>query len=231
MFYHDGGCSSTRSRAQPHFRRLQQGIGGVQGEVCLQPLPGVGVARASACAGDADEEIAHIEMLATAVAMNLEGAPLEQEEAAKDPILYAALGGMNIQHAAPHGGDAGGQQRRGSTPGATGRAADMLTAAPADAPIWRTDDPGMKDARVGRDTMHQNHGLRGARRDGERADPLFPQAMRTTFNYTFMAFGAIEPPHGRWTRGPDQGHLPHDQDRCRLGYASPNSAVQKEQVK
>lgn len=45
------------------------------------------------------EEIGHIEMLATAVALNLEGAPVNlQEAAAMDPILHAAMGEMNIQH-------------------------------------------------------------------------------------------------------------------------------------
>src|SRR5438105_3336605 len=46
------------------------------------------------------EEIAHVEMLATCIAMLLEGAsPEQQEEAAKkDPVVYAALGGMNPQH-------------------------------------------------------------------------------------------------------------------------------------
>ena len=48
----------------------------------------------------ASEEMGHIEMLATAfcAALNLEGAPLEMEKAAKDPVVLAALGGMNIQH-------------------------------------------------------------------------------------------------------------------------------------
>jgi Mn-containing catalase len=48
----------------------------------------------------ATEEIGHVAMLATCVAMLLEGAsPEQQEEAAKkDPVVYAALGGMNPQH-------------------------------------------------------------------------------------------------------------------------------------
>ncbi len=80
-------------------------IGGIQGEirVCLQYLFQAWGARGPAKYRDmlletGTEEIAHIEMLATAVALNPEGAPLEQDEAAKDPIVYAALGGTNIQH-------------------------------------------------------------------------------------------------------------------------------------
>ncbi len=45
------------------------------------------------------EEIAHVEMLSTMIAQLLDGAPAkEQKEAAKDPIIEAALGGMNPQH-------------------------------------------------------------------------------------------------------------------------------------
>ncbi len=46
------------------------------------------------------EEIAHVEMLATCISLLLDGAsPEQQEEAAKkDPVVYAALGGMNPQH-------------------------------------------------------------------------------------------------------------------------------------
>ena len=44
------------------------------------------------------EEIAHIEMLCTAVALNLEGSPTSKEEASKNPLIAAKLGGMEIQH-------------------------------------------------------------------------------------------------------------------------------------
>lgn len=44
------------------------------------------------------EELAHIEMLATAVALNLEGATELQEAAAQDGAVNAALGGMNVRH-------------------------------------------------------------------------------------------------------------------------------------
>ena len=56
------------------------------------------------------EEIAHIEMLATAVAMNLEGAPVNlQESAAEDPIVHAAMGGDErpARHLDVHGRHAG----------------------------------------------------------------------------------------------------------------------------
>src|SRR5437588_8011446 len=46
------------------------------------------------------EEIAHVEMLANCIGMLLDKAsPEQQEEAAKNnPVVYAALGGMNPQH-------------------------------------------------------------------------------------------------------------------------------------
>jgi Mn-containing catalase len=109
MFYHDGGKLQYQvrvDRPNPLFAKaLQQAIGGIQGEirVCLQYLFQAWGARGPTKYRDmlletGTEEMGHIEMLATAVALNLEGAPLEMEEAAKDPILEAALGGMNIQH-------------------------------------------------------------------------------------------------------------------------------------
>jgi hypothetical protein len=37
-------------------------------------------------------------MLCTAVALNLEGSPTSKEEASKNPLIAAKLGGMEIQH-------------------------------------------------------------------------------------------------------------------------------------
>lgn len=47
----------------------------------------------------ATEEISQIEMLATAVALNLEGAPvsLQEEMAATSPAVNAVLGGMHMR--------------------------------------------------------------------------------------------------------------------------------------
>lgn len=47
----------------------------------------------------ATEEIGHIEMLATAVALNLERAPVHlQEDGARSPLVAAIMGGMNPRH-------------------------------------------------------------------------------------------------------------------------------------
>src|SRR4051812_50025327 len=111
MFYHDKRLQYRVrvERPNPVFARaLQQAIGGVEGEirVCLQYLFQAWGARGPVKYRDmlletGTEEIGHIEMLATAVALNLEGAPSEQDEAAKDPPIKAALGGGNLRPAPP----------------------------------------------------------------------------------------------------------------------------------
>lgn len=237
MFYHDGGKLQYTVRVEkpsPIFAKaLQQAIGGIQGEirVCLQYLFQAWGARGPTKYRDmlldtGTEEIAHIEMLATAVALNLEGAPLEQDQAAKDPIVYAALGGMNIQHviaqcmvALPV--DASGVPFDCSHVYASGNvAADMLSNVTAEATgrmlacqLYRmTDDPGMKDMLsylIARDTMHQNQWLAAWEElGGAKNHPIpnsFPQKQENQeFNYTFMAFGKdenVEVPMGKWSEG------------------------------
>jgi Mn-containing catalase len=142
MFYHDG---KLQYRVQvdtpnPHFAKmLQQAIGGIEGEirVCLQYL-----FQAWGCRGPAKyrdmlletgtEEMAHIEMLATAVALNLEGAPLEtKSNFTAHPVVGAILGGMNPRHVLSSGlaamaADANGVPFNGSWVVASGNlAADM----------------------------------------------------------------------------------------------------------
>lgn len=109
MFYSDGKLQYPVrvDRPDPLFARaLQQAIGGVEGEirVAMQYFFQAMGARGPKKYRDmllntATEELGHIEMLATAVALNLEGAPSSlQEEAAKDRVVNAALGGMNLKH-------------------------------------------------------------------------------------------------------------------------------------
>ena len=109
MFFHENKLQyEVRvDRPNPLFARmLQQAIGGVEGEirVCLQYMFQAWGARGPAKYRDmlletGTEEIGHIEMLATAVAMNLQNAPvsLGYEEAAKDGMVAAMLGGMSAQ--------------------------------------------------------------------------------------------------------------------------------------
>ena len=99
MFYHDKRLQFRVrvERPNPVFARaLQQAIGGVEGEirVCLQYLFQAWGARGPTKYRDmlletGTEEISHIEMLSTAVALNLEQAPLSfQEEAAQNPVAW-----------------------------------------------------------------------------------------------------------------------------------------------
>src|SRR4051812_3246107 len=110
MFYHDKRLQyEVRvEKPNPAFAKLlQQAIGGIEGEirVCLQYLFQAWGSRGPVKYRDmlletGTEEIAHIEMLATAVALNLEPASstFKDEMAADSPILEAIMGGADPRH-------------------------------------------------------------------------------------------------------------------------------------
>lgn len=87
-------------------RALQQAIGGVEGDirVAMQHLFQAWGARGNPKFRDllldtGVEELGHIEMLTTAVALNLEGAPLSlQEEVSADQVGGAVLNGINLKN-------------------------------------------------------------------------------------------------------------------------------------
>jgi Mn-containing catalase len=238
MFYHDGGKLQFEvkvDKPNPVFANaLQQAIGGIQGEirVCLQYLFQAWGARGPKKYRDmlletGTEEMGHIEMLSTAVALNLEGAPGSmQEAAAKDPIIHAAMGGMNIQHAitscmAAMPVDASGVPFNCSHVYASGNiAADMLSNVMAESTgrmlavqLYKmTDDQGMKDMLsflIARDTMHQNQWLAAWEELGGRTNhPIpnnFDQAVEPEdYNYTFYTFNidaSDKGPQGNWSSG------------------------------
>ena len=131
MFYSDGKLQYPVrvERPNPLFARaLQQAIGGVEGEirVMMQYLFQAWGSRGPKKYRDmllntGTEEIGHIEMLATAVALNLEKAPLSmQEDAARDGVAGAVLNGMNLRHILSAGLSATAfgpaSQRRGAAP-------------------------------------------------------------------------------------------------------------------
>src|SRR4051794_16521223 len=174
------------------------------------------------------EEIGHVQMLATAVALNLEGAPVAaQEQAAANPAVAAVLGGMDPRQYLSAGlaalaSDANGVPFDGSHIYASGNlAADMYSNVCAEATgrvlacrlYELTDDPGMKDMLsflIARDTMHQQQWLAVLEELGgyEGTLPIpnsFPQSQeRQEFSYAFFSTGVnqVPPPEGRWTQGP-----------------------------
>ncbi|EOB3483550.1 manganese catalase family protein [Enterococcus faecium] len=161
---------------------LQELIGGQYGEmsVAMQYL-----FQGWSCRGEekykdmlmdiATEEIGHVEMLATMVARLLEGAPVEDQEAAmqKDPTIGAIISGMNPQHAivaglGPRTADSVGNPWSGAYIIASGNLlADFRANLNAEsqgrlqvARIYEMiDDRGVKDmlsVLLARDSYHQN---------------------------------------------------------------------------
>lgn len=222
MFYHDGKLQYEVKvdKPDPHFAKLlQQAIGGIEGEirVCLQYLFQAWGNRGPVKYRDmlletGTEEIGHIEMLATAVALNLEGAPNEtkDEMAADSPIVQAIMGGANPRHFLSSGlaamaADANGVPFNGSWVVASGNiAADMYANVMAESTgrvlatrLWHaTEDRGMKDMLaflIARDTMHQNQWLAVIEELGgmEGVHPIpnsFPQDQEISkFSYSFLS--------------------------------------------
>ena len=219
----------------PQFAKLlQQAIGGIEGEirVAMQYFFQAMGARGDAKYRDmlmmtATEELSHIEFLGHAVALNLEGAPVSaQEEAARDPLVHAILGGMNPRHILSSGLSAMPVNANGipfdmSHVYASGNlAADMMANVTAESTgrvlasrlYTMTDDAGMKDMLsflIARDTMHQQQWLAVIEELGgwEATFPIpnaTPQDHEATeHSYYFLNTSLDEAtPRGRWTSGP-----------------------------
>lgn len=219
----------------PQFaKHLQQAIGGIEGEirVAMQYFFQAMGARGPAKYRDmlmmtATEELSHIEFLGHAVALNLQDAPTHmQDDAAKDPVVAAILGGMNPRHILSSGLSAMPVNSNGvpfdmSHVYATGNiGADMLANATAEAGgrvlatrlYNMTDDAGMKDMLsflIARDTMHQQQWLAVIEELGgmEQQLPIpnsTPESSEATeHSYYFLNTSLDEPtPEGRWTSGP-----------------------------
>ncbi|MBC3787482.1 manganese catalase family protein [Spirosoma utsteinense] len=188
MFYHDKKLQyKVRvDKPDPQFARaLQQAIGGIEGEirVCLQYLFQAWNSRGPVRYRDmlldtGTEEIAHIEMLATAVCLNLEGSSSSVIETivGNDPLMEKIVGGGDPRHFLSGGlgalaSDANGVPFNGSWIVSSGNiAADMFSNVTAEATgrtlaarlYELTDDAGMKDMLaflIARDTMHQQQWL------------------------------------------------------------------------
>lgn len=238
MFYTDNKLQYPVRVDSPNplfARALQQAIGGVEGEirVAMQYFFQACGARGNPKFRDllmntAAEELGHIEMLATAVAMNLEGAPLSMKEemAASDRAVGAIMGGMNLKNLLSSGlsampVDSDGVPFDMSHIYASGNIAADMTANVAAESTGRTlavrlynmtDGAGMKDMLsylIARDTMHQNQWLAALEELGGMtgAFPIpnsFPQDQeKTDFSYAYLGFQAdgSEPVAGRWSDG------------------------------
>jgi Mn-containing catalase len=236
MFYSDGKLQYPVRVETPDplfARALQQAIGGVEGEirVCMQYFFQAMGARGNPKFRDlllntATEEIGHIEMLCTAVAMNLEGAPVGlKDEIAADPVASSVLGGTNLKNFLSAGMsampvDSDGVPFDMSHVYASGNIAADMTANITAESTGRvlavrlhnmTSDAGMKDMLqflIARDTMHQNQWMAALEELGgpTGAFPIpnsHPQAEEKQ-EYSYAFFSRLldgQPPVGRWCEG------------------------------
>ncbi len=235
MFYSDPHLAYTVRCDKPnplYAKMLQQAIGGIDGEmrVMLQYLFQAWGSRApekykNMLYNTGTEEIGHVEMLAVAVALNLEGAPtkLQDEIVAQNPVVGAFMGGMNPRHYLSAGLSAtaensNGVPFNGSWIVATGNlVADMHSNAAAEmsgrvlaARLWEmTDDPGMKDMlafMLARDTMHQEQWLAVIEELQEPLPAPSDFSMKNQHNeYAYQFFiqsTAPVPENSRFAQGP-----------------------------
>jgi Mn-containing catalase len=235
VFHHHKELAYTVRVDKPNpvfARMLQQAIGGPEGEmrVMNQYLFQAWGARGPKKYRDmllhtGTEEIGHIEVLATAVAMNLDGMPSEKvEDVVTNPLVSARMGGVEPRHflsagLGPMPADANGVPFNASCIDAGGNLLANMRANVAAEAIGRTlaarlreltDDPGMKDMLsflIARDTMHQQQWLAAI----EDAGDSFNNAPNDTLDegeyaqYAYAFFGhADEPmaPDARWLSGP-----------------------------
>lgn len=238
MFYHDGKLQYhvKVDKPNPAFAKmLQQAIGGIEGEmrVCMQYLFQAWGSRGPVKYRDmlletGTEEMAHIELLATAVAMNLDTAPnkMKDEMAAESPFLEHVMGGGDPRHILSSGMaamavDSNGVPFNGSWIVGTGNlATDMYANVMAESSgrmlatrlYNATEDKGMKDMLsflIARDTMHQNQWLAVLEELGgvKGIHPIpnsFPQEKENhDFNYNFISthLDGDSMAHGRWSEG------------------------------
>jgi len=234
MFFHQSDLAYRVRVDNPnpmYARLLQQAIGGPEGELrvmsqyMFQGFNARGPARyRDMLLSTATEEIGHVEVLATAVCMNLEGAKAELvDQVATNPMIAARMGGIDPRHFLSTGGgatpaDANGVPFSAGYVDAGGNLrADMRANVAAEA-IGRTlatrlyeatDDPGMKDMwrfLIARDTMHQQQWLAVLE---ELEDPAnAPGDFENEGDFARIAYGFFNhtdvpaPEQAPWTSGP-----------------------------
>lgn len=236
MFYHVKELQYNAKPERPdavYAKKLQEILGGQFGEISVMMQY---LFQGWNCRGEqkyrdmlldiGTEEIAHVEMLATMIAQLLDGAPVkEQEQAAQNPIILAAMGGMNPQHAIVGGLGAKPDDSQGYpwtaryTIASGNLLADFRANLNAESQgrlqavrlYEMTDDAGVKDMLsflIARDAMHQNQWAAAIAELEAKEGLVVP----STFNreqeiqevsYSFMNFSeGTESSQGRWASGP-----------------------------
>jgi Mn-containing catalase len=237
MFFHHKELAYTVRVDKPNpvfARMLQQAIGGPEGELRVMTqymFQGFGYRGPDRyrdmLLSTASEEIGHVEVLATAVAMNLEGAKSELvDEVVTNPAVAARMGALEPRHFLTGGlgalpSDANGVPFNAVSVDTAGNlVADMRANVAAEA-VGRTlaarlfeltDDPGMKDLLrflIARDTMHQQQWLAVLEELGPEAATNAPgdfenEGEHAEHAYTFFdhTADAPPPPDARWAMGP-----------------------------
>ena len=233
MFSHNKQLAYTVrvDKPNPVFARLlQQAIGGPEGEmrVMNQYLFQAWGARGPSKYRDmllatGTEEIGHIEVLATAVALNLEGAPTALvDDVVTNPVVAARMGGLEPRHILSSGlaatpADANGVPFSAASIDIGGNLLANLHANVAAEAIGRTlaarlrdltDDPGMKDMLsylIARDTMHQQQWLAAI----EELNPdhwaipveVVDEGDYKQYSHAFLDHSDTPVPDARWTTG------------------------------
>jgi Mn-containing catalase len=235
MFHHHRELAYTVrvDKPNPVFgRMLQQAIGGPEGEmrVMNQYLFQAWGARGPKRYRDmllatGTEEIGHIELLATAVAMNLDGLPSEKiDDVVTNPLVSARMGGVEPRHYLTAGlaampADANGVPFNAACIDVGGNLTANMRANVAAEAIGRTlaarlremtDDPGMKDMLsylIARDTMHQQQWMAAIEEIGDTfasaPNDVLDEGEYARHAYAF--FNHTDSPDaemGRWAQGP-----------------------------
>src|SRR3712207_6361185 len=238
MFFHHRDLAYTVRVDKPNpvfARMLQQAIGGPEGELRVMTqylFQGFGYRGPDRyrdmLISTGTEEMGHVELLATAVAMNLEGAKSDMvDEVVTNPAVAARMGALEPRHFLSAGlaampSDANGVPFSANSVDAGGNLIANMRANVAAEAIGRTlatrlleltDDPGVKDMLnflIARDTMHQQQWLAVLEELGPELATNAPGDYENAAEHQADAYGFFNhlanaeaiPADARWTSGP-----------------------------
>jgi len=237
MFFHHRELAYTVRVDNPNpvfARMLQQAIGGPEGELRVMTqymFQGFGYRGPQKyrdmLLATATEEIGHVEVLSTAVAMNLEGAKSEMvDDVVTNPAVAARMGALEPRHFLTGGlgalpSDANGVPFTTASVDTAGNLIANMRANVAAEAVGRTlatrlfeltDDPGMKDLLrylIARDTMHQQQWLAVLEELGPEMATNAPGDFENEGEHAHHAYEFLNhlmdrplPNDARWTSGP-----------------------------